>query len=94
MLSSRSSIWAFLTLAAAVGIATLFVPRTPSRSPTITSPIGEAGSSIPNFGDVASNILFLVAGLGGLVFLRRKSTLHARIGPAYRGWPLRARKNM
>jgi hypothetical protein len=29
MLSSGSSIWAFLTLAAAVGIATLFVPRTP-----------------------------------------------------------------
>jgi len=42
---------------------------------------------IPNFGDVASNILFLVAGAWGLVFLRGRSS-QKRFMDARERWPV------
>jgi len=86
MLSSRSSIWVFLTLAAAVGIATLFVPRTPQPLSYHHFADRRSWLGIPNFGDVASNILFLVAGFWGLTFLCRKSS-QERFIDARERWP-------
>src|SRR5882762_4301578 len=86
MLSSRSSIWAFLTLAAAVGIATLFVPRTPQPLSYHHFADRRSWLGIPNFGDVASNILFLVAGFWGLTFLFRQSN-QERFIDARERWP-------
>src|SRR5882724_11936905 len=86
MLSSRSSIWAFLTLAATVGIATLFVPRTPQPLSYHQFADRRSWLGIPNFGDVASNILFLLAGLWGLEFLCRQSS-RERFLDARERWP-------
>jgi hypothetical protein len=43
---------------------------------------------IPHFGDVASNLAFLVAGLCGLVFLSKESSLTQFVDPLER-WPYR-----
>jgi hypothetical protein len=86
MLSSRSSIWTFLALAAAVGIAALFVPRTPQPLSYHHFADRRSWLGVPNFGDVASNILFLVAGFWGLAFLSRKSS-QERFIDARERWP-------
>jgi hypothetical protein len=86
LISRRSSIWAFLALAAAVGITALFVPRTPQPLSYHHFADRRSWLGIPNFGDVASNILFLVAGLWGLVFLCRKSS-QERFIDARERWP-------
>ena len=86
MLSSRSSIWTFLALAAAVGIAALFVPRTPQPLSYHHFADRRSWFGVPNFGDVASNILFLVAGFWGLAFLSRKSS-QERFIDARERWP-------
>jgi hypothetical protein len=86
MLSRRSAIWAFLALAVAVGIAALLVPRTPQPLSYHHFADTRSWLAIPNFGDVASNILFLVAGLWGLAFLGRKSS-RERFIDARERWP-------
>jgi hypothetical protein len=86
MLSRRSAIWAFLALAVAVGIAALLVPRTPQPLSYHSFADTRSWLGIPNFGDVASNIMFLVAGLWGLVFLCRKSS-RERFIEARERWP-------
>jgi hypothetical protein len=86
LISRRSSIWAFLALAAAVGITALFVPRTPQPLSYHHFADRRSWLGIPNFGDVASNILFLVAGFWGLTFLRRKPS-QERFIDARERWP-------
>jgi hypothetical protein len=85
-LSKRSAIWVFLVLAAAVAIAALLFPRTPQ--PLSYHHFADTRSllGIPNFGDVASNILFLVSGLWGLAFLCRKSS-HGQFIDSRERWP-------
>jgi len=73
-LSKRSALWTFLVLAAAVGIAALLLPRTPQPLSYHHFADTRTWLGIPNFGDVASNILFLVSGLWGLAFLSGKSS--------------------
>jgi hypothetical protein len=85
-LSKRSAIWTFLVLAAAVGVAALLFPRTPQPLSYHHFADTRGWLGIPNFGDVASNILFLVSGLWGLAFLCRKSSQHRFIDPRER-WP-------
>jgi hypothetical protein len=70
----------------AVGIAALFVPRTPQPLSYHYFADRRSWLGIPNFGDVASNILFLVAGLWGLVFLCRKSS-RERFMDTRERWP-------
>ncbi len=72
MLSRRAGIWPFLALAVAVATAALLVPRTPQPLSYHHFADQRSWLGIPNFGDVASNILFLVAGLWGLAFLCRQ----------------------
>jgi hypothetical protein len=69
-----------------VGIAAMLLPKTPQ--PLSYHHFADARSwlGIPNFGDVASNILFLVAGLWGLAFLCRESSLKQFLDPRER-WP-------
>jgi hypothetical protein len=73
LLSRRVGIWLFPSLAAVVGIAALLLPRTPQPLSYHHFVDQRSVLGIPNFGDVASNILFLVAGLWGLAFLASKS---------------------
>jgi hypothetical protein len=85
-LSRRSAIWTFVLLAAAVAIAALLLPRTPQ--PLSYHHFADARSwlGIANFGDVASNVLFLVAGVWGLAFLCGKSS-QERFMDARERWP-------
>jgi hypothetical protein len=85
-LSKRSALWTFLVLAAAVGIAALFFPRTPQPLSYHHFADTRSWLGIPNFGDVASNILFLVSGLWGLAFLSRKSS-NQRFIESRERWP-------
>jgi len=86
MLSKRAGIWPFLALAVILGIAALFVPRTdlpPSYHHFVDQ---RSWLGIPNFGDVGSNLAFLIAGLWGLAFLSRKSSLDQFVDRRER-WP-------
>jgi hypothetical protein len=85
-LSKRSAIWTFLVLAAAVAMAALLFPRTPQPLSYHHFVDKRSWLGIPNFGDVASNILFLVSGLWDFVFLCRKSSQKQFIDPRER-WP-------
>ena len=86
MLGGRSSLWPFLALAVAVGIAALFVPRTPQPLSYHQFADRRSWLGIPNFGDVVSNIPFLVAGFWGLAFLCRTSS-RERFIDARERWP-------
>jgi hypothetical protein len=86
LLSRRAGIWLFLGLAAIVGIAALLFPRTPQPLSYHHFADQRSWVGIPNFGDVASNILFLIAGLLGLAFLCRKSS-RQRFFDARERWP-------
>jgi len=72
MLSRRAGIWPFLALAVAVATAALLVPRTPQPLSYHRFADQRRWLGIPHFGNVASNIVFLVAGLWGLAFLCRQ----------------------
>jgi cytochrome bd-type quinol oxidase subunit 2 len=85
-LSKRSAMWVFLILAIAVGIAALFFPRTPQPQSYHHFADQRSWFGVPNFGDVASNALFLVSGLWVLVFLCRESSQKRFIDPRER-WP-------
>src|SRR5215470_7204656 len=79
-------IWPFLALVVTVGAASLLVPRIPQPLSYHHFADQRGWFGIPNFGDVSSNLLFLIAGLAGLVFLSRKSSLNAFVDPRER-WP-------
>jgi hypothetical protein len=72
LLSRRAGVWLFLALAVVVAVAALLFPRTPQPLSYHLFADQRSWLGIPNFGDVASNILFLVAGLWGLAFLASK----------------------
>ncbi len=82
----RAGIWLFLALVIAVGTATLLVPRTPQPLSYHHFADQRGWLGIPNFGDVASNIIFLVAGLRGFAFIASKSGREQFLEPHER-WP-------
>jgi hypothetical protein len=86
LLSRRAGIWLFLVLAAALGIAALLVPQMdlPASYHHFADQRGWLG--IPHFGDVASNVAYLAAGLWGLAFLARKSIREKFVNPL-ESWP-------
>ncbi len=86
MLSRRAAIWPFLTLATAVATAALLVPRTPQPLSYHQFADQRSWLGIPNLGNVASNIVFLVAGLWGLAFLASESSREQFLEPRER-WP-------
>jgi hypothetical protein len=85
-LSKRAGIWPFLALAFAVAIAALLTPRMdlPPSYHHFADQRGWLG--VPNFGDVASNILYLLAGLWGLAFLSSKPSFDQFVDARER-WP-------
>jgi hypothetical protein len=85
-LSRRAGIWLFLALAAAVGFAVLLTPRTDLPPSYHHFADQRSWLGIPNFGDVASNIVYLIAGLWGLTFLAGKSGGNHFLEPRER-WP-------
>jgi hypothetical protein len=75
-----------LALAVAVGIAALLIPRTPQPLTYHHFADQRRWLGVPHFGDVASNLLFFVAGLWGLAFLSGKSSRDQFMDPRER-WP-------
>jgi hypothetical protein len=75
MLAKRAGVWPFVTLALAVGIAASLVPRTDLPPSYHHFADQRSWLGIPNFGDVVSNLIFLLAGLCGLAFLFSKSSV-------------------
>ena len=84
--SKYRALWPFLVLASAVAIGALLAPRTPQPLSYHHFADQRTWQSVPNFGDVASNLLFLVAGLLGLALLAGKSNRGQFIDPRER-WP-------
>ena len=84
--SRHTGVWPFLALAAVVGTAAVFAPR--ADLPPSYHHFADQRTllGIPHFGDVVSNIIFLVAGLSGLAFLSRKSTFDPFVDARER-WP-------
>lgn len=86
MTSRRTGLWLFLGLGAVVGIAAALCPRfdLPPSYHHFADARGWLG--VPNFGNVVSNIVFLVAGLWGLGFLASDSSRRRFIDGRER-WP-------
>jgi hypothetical protein len=85
-LPRRVGIWPFLALAVVLGIAFLFVPRTDLPPSYHHFADQRSWLGIPHFADVASNIVYLIAGLWGLAFLSAKSSL-GQFADARERWP-------
>jgi hypothetical protein len=86
MYSERAGIWPFLALAVVLGITALLAPRADLPPSYHHFADQRIWLGIPHFADVASNIAFLVAGLWGLAFLSRKSSL-AQFVDSRERWP-------
>lgn len=85
-LPRRAGIWAFLVLALVIGTAAFLAPRTDLPLSYHDFADQRPWLGVPNFGDVASNALFFLAGLCGLIFLSRK-TSHQQFLDARERWP-------
>ena len=86
MFSKRAGIWPFLVPAIILGIAALLMHRADLPPSYHHFADQRIWLGIPHFGDVASNIAFLIAGLWGLAFLSRKSSFAQFVDPRER-WP-------
>lgn len=86
ILSRRAGFWPFLLLAVIIAIAAVLVPRTDLPPSYHDFADQRSWLGIPHFGDVASNLAFLIAGLWGLAFLSRKSNLGQFLDARER-WP-------
>lgn len=84
MVSRRAGIWLFLALAVVVAVAALLTPRTDLPPSYHHFADQRTWLGIPHFGDVASNLAFLLAGLFGLLFLSREANRAQFIDPAER----------
>ncbi len=85
-LPKRSGVWPFLALALAVGVAALLIPRTDLPPSYHHFADQRVWLGIPHFGDVVSNLLFLLAGLCGLAFLASKASAQQFVEQRER-WP-------
>jgi hypothetical protein len=70
-MSQRTSVILLLILTAAVALIFLLLPRIPQPEAYHRFADRRSLLGIPNFGDVASNLLFAVIGIWGLIFLLR-----------------------
>ncbi len=73
MISRRTGIWLLLAFTLIVGAAALLTPRFDLPPSYHDFADKRAWLGIPHFGDVASNLLFAIAGLWGLPWLKRKA---------------------
>lgn len=84
--SQRFGISLFIGLAIIVTIAALLAPRTDLPASYHHFADTRSWLGIPNFGDVASNFLFLVAGMWGLFFLSTEAS-RSRFADTREKWP-------
>jgi hypothetical protein len=73
LISRRAGIALFLLFTIAVGVAAVLVPRIPQPQSYHDFADQRGWLGIHDFGNVASNLLFAVAGAWGLIFLCQKS---------------------
>jgi hypothetical protein len=85
-LPKRSGIWPFLALALTVGIAAMLTPRTDLPPSYHHFADRRVWLGIPHFGDVTSNVVYLIAGLWGLAFVSGKSSAGQFVDARER-WP-------
>jgi hypothetical protein len=69
LISVRTGMWVLVGFTLAVAAAAVLAPRIPPSQSYHDFADRRALLGIPNFGDVASNLLFAVSGGWGLVFL-------------------------
>jgi hypothetical protein len=86
LLSRRTGIWLFLALAAVAGTAALLIPRMDLPPSYHHFADQRSWLGIPHFGDVVSNVVYLIAGLWGLAFLSGDSSLGLFVDARER-WP-------
>jgi hypothetical protein len=84
--SQRFGIYSFIGLAIIVTIAALLAPRTDLPASYHHFADTRSWLGIPNFGDVASNLLFLVAGIWGLFYLSTEAS-RSRFADTREKWP-------
>jgi hypothetical protein len=86
MISKRTGIVLLVILSTLVLLAVLLAPRVAQPLSYHQFADTRRWLSIPNFGDVASNLPFAIFGALGLVFLTSKSNAHSFLDPRER-WP-------
>jgi hypothetical protein len=69
LISRRTGVWVLVVFTIAVGAAAVLLPRIPQPQSYHDFADQRSLLGIPNFGDVASNLLFAVSGVWGLSFL-------------------------
>jgi hypothetical protein len=86
ILPRRAGGWLFFALAAVVAAGAMLAPRFDLPSSYHHFADQRVWLGIPHFGDVASNLAFLIAGLCGLAFLLKESSFTQFVDPRER-WP-------
>jgi hypothetical protein len=84
LISRRAGVWVLVAFTILVAAGAALVPRIPQPQSYHNFADQRALFGIPNFGDVASNLLFALAGAWGLIFLSRKSQKERFIDPRER----------
>jgi hypothetical protein len=84
LISRRTGVWVLVAFTILVVAAALLLPRTPQPQSYHDFADQRAWLGIPNFGDVASNLLFALGGAWGILFLFRKSEQQRFIDPRER----------
>src|SRR5258707_11328244 len=86
LISRRTGIWLLLAFTLIVGAAAFLAPRFDLPPSYHDFADKRVWLGIPHFGDVASNLLFAIAGLWGLLWLGRKPSGAKFVDPRER-WP-------
>lgn len=86
MISRRTGVWFVLAFTLLVATAALLAPRFDAPASYHNFADKRAWLGIPNFADVASNLLFAISGLWGLFTLAGKSSRVKFVDPRER-WP-------
>jgi hypothetical protein len=84
LISRRLGVWVLVAFTVLVVAAAVLLPRIPQPQSYHDFADQRAWLGIPNFGDVASNLLFALGGAWGLVFLLRRSEQPRFVDPRER----------
>jgi hypothetical protein len=84
LISRRTGVWVLVAFTIAVVAVAAMAPRIPQPQSYHDFADQRAWLGIPNFGDVASNLLFAVSGVWGLIFLLGKRAQEHFVDPRER----------